>query len=731
MTTVTPEALALLPIWSVYGANKAPRNFRSGDLAKVNDPQTWGTRAQCLEAGYDRSGLMLGPLPDGSGLTLCGIDLDSAFDGHTFTPEAREVIEAFASHTCFSQSGTGAHVFILAREADLVRLASETGKKRAWQFQRGSHQEMSLFGGHKFFAYTGRETNAGGTNPELLALIGGQHLRLVDYATLREFVTVTGPRYAASGKTESGNTSDDRSALVLGLAMKFKRAGKSREQFEVAAESDTGLIGQKWAEMTPRQRQRDWVRADQGREPFNLETAFATDAIASAAEAQPLGDTANAFHFASEMRGRLIWVPEQKAWLEFQGGVWSRTDPVRIIQEHAAAKALKAREAAVGSNDSNAALRDKEATRLWRSHAMQTTALEAAQPMLTIHQADLDTDSHILGVENGTLDLRTGQLFEADRTHYVTKRAGTAFVSDANAPLWDAFLTTVMPKVEARKFLQRATGYTLVGVPDEEVWFFAHGPGASGKSTFAAVLDSLFGEYAAALHKDLLVTTKHNSEMERQVVALQGKRLASVNETARNDLFDDAKIKRIVSREKIPARRLYGEAYDFSPTHTVWIRGNYKPGVLDGSDAMWRRLVPIHFGVQIPEAERQPDLHTRIIREELPGVLNWALQGALDWQRMGLAIPAAIEAERAEYRRSTDFFGQWLADAVEEMPIYSELHSALYQDWCQWCADQGQSPGTTNSFSRELSARGFQPIANRHKGRRWQGIRLHGGIGLV
>jgi putative DNA primase/helicase len=720
--------LARLPVWILWDANKKPHSAIDGSPQNSRDHCATLDRAKAMATQLGmKVGLVTGPIPD-SDFYLGFVDIDSGVKDGGFLPHAKAVVNRFRSRVSLSSSGNGAHVLFLTHRADVEAVFNKGTKGDYSSVHRppGHHNELSAFASGKYVALTDTETDANCTKPALMDLIGNPFpLRVVSRADLGWFHLEAGPAYA--GKSETIGV--DRSREALTMAMKFKRNGKTREQFEAAAESDEGPVGDWWrTKADDRQKERCWGRADHGAEPFDIAAALADDPIATAVETLPFGDTSNAWDFANAMRGELIYVPEQKTWLERTGPTWTRADALGLMQTHAAEKAVTARADAVGSKDWAAEVRDKEATRLWKSAQAQKAALESAQPMMTVEQEKLDTDAWLFGVQNGVLDLHTGRLTEPAPGQYVTKQAGTRFDPGARAPLWDSFLATVIPDPDQRDFIQRAVGYTLVGVPDEEVWFFAYGPGASGKSTFAAVCDALFGEYAGALHKDLLTVTKHAGETERQIVALQGKRLASVNETARNDLFDDAKIKRIVSREKIPARRLYGEAYGFHPTHTVWMRGNYKPGVMDGTDAMWRRMVPIRFGVQIPEAERQPDLHARIIRDELSGVLNWALKGALDWQRMGLAIPEAVEAERQEYRASTDFFGQWLAESVEEKPIHSEAHGALFESWCRWCAHQGQNSGSTNSFSKELSARGFSTSRIKTE-RRWRGLKLREGFG--
>ncbi|KCZ96007.1 phage/plasmid primase, partial [Hyphomonas polymorpha PS728] len=219
-----------------------------------------------------------------------------------------------------------------------------------------------------------------------------------------------------------------------------------------------------------------------------------------------------------------------------------------------------------------------------------------------------------------------------------------------------------------------------------------------------------------------------DSESERQVTRLHGVRLASINETSRGDVFDDYKVKKVTSRERIAARRLYSEAFDFMPTHSTWLRGNFLPGVQDAGDGFWRRLVPVEFGQQIPASERVADLDRRIIAEELPGVMAWAVRGALQWQESGLGIPAPIVAAVESYREATDLFGAWLDECTRRDPRSKTKTSELFDSWTHYCHRSGAGAGYVRAFADELVRRGFERDKSRKHGVRMIGIALTGGF---
>ncbi|WP_065383233.1 phage/plasmid primase, P4 family [Hyphomonas sp. ND6WE1B] len=442
------------------------------------------------------------------------------------------------------------------------------------------------------------------------------------------------------------------------------------------------------------------------------------------------GDVFNGHAFAEAHRGKLIYVPEAKQWLDYDGVRWVPCEPGNYMQEFAASAMIKAVKAEMKSSRRGKAL-SEQMTLLLKVRARQTAALASASelPTLRVKAAGLDADPWLMGVPNGVLDLCRGRLVAAEPGQWITKQAGAPFDPDASAPRWRAFLKRALPDPEVRAFARRAVGYSLIGVVDEEKLFFAHGPGASGKSTFANVVEALFGDYAVAVNKALLVRGQFSdSEAERQVTRLHGVRLASINETSRGDVFDDYKIKKITSRERIAARRLYSEAFDFMPTHTSWLRGNFLPGVQDAGDGFWRRLVPIEFGVQIPAAERIADLDRQIIADELPGVLAWAVRGALEWKESGLGIPEPIRLAVESYRESTDLFGAWLDECTKRIPTAKTKTSDLFDSWTMYCHSNGAGAGYVRAFGDELVRRGYERDKSRTHGRRFMGIALTGGF---
>lgn len=443
------------------------------------------------------------------------------------------------------------------------------------------------------------------------------------------------------------------------------------------------------------------------------------------------GDISNAARFAETFRGRFLHVHAKDKWLAFDGyrWVWCDTgEELAAAREIANAsldeahKALKREQTDVTRmNYAQALAVHRNARRL---HAL--LSLAAAETGMSIaHPGMLDPDPLLLGVRNGVVDLRTGTLVVPTAEMLINRCAGASFNADATAPRWIEFLNAVFQGDQSViGYVQRAIGYALTGLIDEEKLFFLLGNGANGKSVFANVLREVFGEYAVTVRAAMLARDHkgNGTEAERDKARLPGARLVLINEVGINDIFDDQRVKELVSRERISARPLYGEPFDFQPTHTIFIRGNHQPVAMDTSDGFWRRICLIRFDRHFTESEQVPDLD-RKLEEERDGILAWAINGCLHWQKTGLNAPQSIRQHTEQYRAESDQLGEWL-DTRCTIEDHCEAASRdLYEDYAAYLRSMGMRPPSAPSFGRQLSKRGFS-TKRTAKSRMFSGLRL-------
>jgi putative DNA primase/helicase len=342
-----------------------------------------------------------------------------------------------------------------------------------------------------------------------------------------------------------------------------------------------------------------------------------------------------------------------------------------------------------------------------RIFAIERMARSDAAAVLSVRS--LDPNPWLIGVQNGVIDLKTGQFRPGQREDYITKRARAIFDHNAQCVAWNAFLDTVTGRdANLKAYLQRMVGYAMTGSVREEVLFVLYGTGNNGKSTFREVVHALLGEYALASDASLLIERK-TSGATPEIARLKGRRFVAVNETAENDLLNETRVKYITSQDTIAARHLHKEYFDFDPTHKTFVTTNHKPVVRGADVGIWRRIHLIPFMIAIDKIGKiEKDFRERVLLPELSGILNWAIEGAIVYSREGLNPPATVLAATEDYRKDMDVVGQWLADRCELQEHATVRTNVAYADYAQWATSEIGWVLSPLKFRRNLTNRGFK-----------------------
>ncbi|CDQ11256.1 protein of unknown function [Acidithiobacillus ferrivorans] len=427
------------------------------------------------------------------------------------------------------------------------------------------------------------------------------------------------------------------------------------------------------------------------------------------------GDIALAERFAQAHRGKLLWVPEMSTWLQWTSPCWGACSCGEEIQ---AAKSVlfglvdEARQ--VMAND-----QERGTTMMRAAMAAQKDAriramlsLARAEPGMTASVTELDADSHLLGVQNGVVNLKTGELLEAKPEQLISKQCAASYNPNAACPTWLKFLHEVfLGDSELTAYVQRAVGYTLTGSNTEETLFVCYGHGSNGKSLLHNVISRIMADYAKGAPADILVQKQgvNPGAASPALAMLAGCRMLGINETGTGDRLDEQALKTLAGREAITARPLYGSYFTFSPAFTPWLRTNHKPVITGTDHAVWRRLALIPFKRQFSGAERDNGLEAKLWAER-DAILAWAVAGAVEWSRNGLQACATITQEVQAYRRESDLLGQYLGEATKPDPAVRVVQGLLYAGWAAWCAENGVRPTSKASFTRRLAELGHSTL---------------------
>ena len=414
-----------------------------------------------------------------------------------------------------------------------------------------------------------------------------------------------------------------------------------------------------------------------------------------------------AAHHGEDMRYCYPW----KAWLAWDGDRFSQDDSG---EAHRRAKLMAAsiyEEAGrIAARDPDRAKAVAAWARLSQSRRGIEAALVMAQSELPVRTDELDANDNLLNLKSGTLDLLTLTHREHNRDDCITKLAPVEFDPDAKCPIWLAFLDRIYAKNKPLiAFMQRAVGYTLTGETSEQVLFLMHGSGKNGKSTMLETLGALLGDYARPTDFQTLLVKENSDKVRNDIAALVGLRLVTSVEVSKGKRLDEAVVKQLTGGDKITARFLHKEFFDFHPKFKLFLAANHKPHIQGVDEAIWRRVMLVPHLVTIPEKERDKKLVQKL-HAELPGILNWALEGLRDWRANGLMPPDIVLKATGAYREEMDRLVEFLEAECEVNKDSRQLWTFtndLYQRYDQWCLRNGDEPVTKRTFGTMLEERGF------------------------
>jgi putative DNA primase/helicase len=441
------------------------------------------------------------------------------------------------------------------------------------------------------------------------------------------------------------------------------------------------------------------------------------DAIMNGAE---LTDAGNAERFAARYGDVARYVPGW-GWLAWTGSHWTRDElKIRDLMLRTARDIHKEAAASVNHNQQREIA--KWARQSQQAQRLQS-ALWCAQPALATRTNEFDRHDFLLPVKSGTIDLTTGHLKSHDPEDMLTRLVDIRYDPGALAPTWHNFLATVLPDPDVRALVKRLAGYTLTGSTTEQILIFLFGNGRNGKSVFIETLAKVLGDYHTPTRIETLSIGQRG--IPNDVAALAGARLVSVSETPEGARLNESLVKDLTGGDTISARFLRHEFFRFQPQFKLWIRGNHKPQIRGTDDGIWRRVMLIPFAVQIPPDRVDQHLMAKL-QKELPGILTWAVQGCLEWQREGLRPPSAILAAVRAYRGEMDTLGDFIDECCIVADHLTAKSSHIYSAYKRWSEREGHKAMSATRFGLTLSERGFEK--EKRGTITWFGIGISGGL---
>lgn len=729
---------------------KVPINAMDGQPAKSNDPVTWcDFDTACL--GKERFGLDgIGFMFSGDG--IFGIDIDHCYDPETreLDPAAAEIIETVQSYTELSPSGTGIHI--------LCKGALPEGRKRRGAVEMYSTLRYFTVTGNQFgleypFSdctervavmhrkYLGEEETAAGAQKAALTMPAGRGTNAdmsVDAILRRMFDSKHGQKLQDlyNGSWEQygigdGSQSSADQAFCNTLAFWcrcdaalmdaiFRRSRLYRQKWDKRRGAKT--YGQITIDRAIKDCRDIWEPQERVQRPapavppppqntFNEVPVMENTTVGETGQRKyyTYDDTGNAQRFRDANAGLIHYNHVDGCWIYWDGVRWASDENGEIKRRADKMLADMAKDLKEMQDDPAYNAYKKHLSRS-RSHRGKEGFIAEARHLegVPVLPSEMDRAGNAFNVRNCLISLKTGRTAEHDKKYMISKLAPVTYDENARCPRWDSFIEEVTCGDKSLQlYLQRMIGYCMTAYTKEQCMFFLYGNGSNGKSVFVDTIAYMLGEYAASCQPETVMMRDRNNTARGDLARLKGARMVVTSEPNDGCRLDEGIVKQMTggTENKLTARFLYGREFEFSPEFKIVMSTNYKPVIKGTDNGIWRRVRLIPFTAEFTKENRDPQL-TEKLRRELPGILNWAIAGAVGWCKEGLPPCAIIDEAGQEYRSEMDRVQQFLDDCTERSDSGSTQASTLYKCYRAWCSEQGDRfPISSNKFCSELKRR--------------------------
>jgi len=419
-----------------------------------------------------------------------------------------------------------------------------------------------------------------------------------------------------------------------------------------------------------------------------------------------------------------IYNHTNKVWHYYQNGYW-KSDQMKQVRKYISAELSQIVEdeyLRVDEMFENATKEDKkmikpmldETQNALKSLGFKSyidNVMELATSELPAHEGIFDKNPFLFICGNGVIDLSDISFTPHSPSYMISKTPTTDYDTKAKCPKWDEFLNTIFQgNDELIKYIQTAVGFSMSGLKDFQGFFFCYGQGANGKSTFFNTIKLVFQDYYQSFPVDSLLT-KNQTGTDYNIANLKGSRLVLSSEIPEGKKLNEALIKDLTGGDTISARRIYGDPFDFEPTHKLWMFGNHKPIIKGDDHGIWRRvhLIPFEYKFSKDTIRKTEDVMNDF-KGELSGILNWCVEGFIRFKESGLHAPEIVKQEVQKYKNELNSVSAWYDERVLESTENID-YSFLYADYAQYCDVTGAFQQSKIKFSKYLESVGKEIIS--------------------
>ncbi|PAD46682.1 phage/plasmid primase, P4 family [Shouchella clausii] len=740
-----PQELRDFPQWIVW--RKETRKGKTtkvpykadGWHAKANDKQHWTTfenAVKAYESGktgkFDGIGFMFSKDDP-----FVGIDLDHCIQDGAYSDDAKRIVDQLDSYTELSPSGDGLHIIVKGK---IPLRGPGTGKKNV---ERG----IEVYRNGRYFTFTGNVVHQKDVmdRSDTLKSFWQDYMENKPTESVKSPPPQKRPNISELSERElwekmfnskkgaeikslfDGNLiNNDHSSSDLALCnylafwtdrnttmmdSMFRESGLMRDKWDRQANSD----GTTYGELTIANAASQCPSTISDFQPQkSYEVFFPQKNDDEFKQKKPffrLTELGNAERIVYEHGKDIRYCPERE-WLIWNGKRWVEDSKKEI--ESITARTLRSiyKEAEQASDEKISKKLYDWALKCERRSVRINSILDT-RPMVSVTNEELDKHPYLFNCKNGVIDLKTGKLLSHDRKYLFTKISDVEYDKSAKCPNWIKFLESIFQDdngnvdYELIRFMQKAIGYTLTGDISEQQMFFLFGTGRNGKSTFINTIQRILGAYGKQTNSDTFIRKKNDSGINNDIARLDKARFVSAVESEEGQQLSESLVKQITGGERMTARFMRQEFFEFTPEFKVFFTTNHPPVIRGSDEGIWRRICQIPFKVTIPKSQVDRRLPQKL-EAEMPGILTWAVEGCLLWQKEGLEQPLSIKKATQEYREDMDILGPFIAEkCVVDVSAKVEAKE-LYADYKDYCISNGEFELKNRAFYRMLESRGFK-----------------------
>lgn len=673
--------------WNGKKWDKPPLGI-DGFEGSSTQPNRWSTHADAVDVlpKYDGLGIAMGC----DGIGYVGIDLDDCVVDGVIAPEAQEIIDDLGTYTELSPSGTGVKMWL---KGDF--------DKKGWKSRT---KGMEVYRDGRYFTITGWTVN------DLpIAEIGPSFLDFLEKYMAREEKSAGGAlsldeidqddaKETAIEKCEQiePEINNDGSGYLMKVLKLCVLCGCDFGSAEAVVEH---LIESQELPIAP---ESEWLEK---RYMDALERNEGEFGSLLGQESDDFTDIDFTERVIRRSANRVLYVREWKAFYSWDGKRFVNLDDSKLVDM--IVEVSRDMVASVDGDDDNAKAQ-RTFYRKYQSRKGIDAVIRLCKSKLSITNKEMDGNRSLFHCDNVVLEMgQSVRVLAHDPKNLNTQFSDVIYDKSAKCPRWEQFTREVFVDKDLRfdqalcDYVQKLFGYFMTGLTHDQSVYIFYGGGGNGKGVLVNVLEKLLGDYGSPVNQEMFV----GKAPLDAIADLYGRRCVFASETSEDCALKENQVKNLTGNDSVRARRLYENLWTFKPTHKMLLSTNHKPTIIGTDRGIWRRVKMVPFHADFENRE-ELGLQEKLYAE-MPGILNWAIEGYYMMLLEGLSPPKIVVDETAKYREDMNSIQQWLNDRCRKEEGAEVVRSRLYKNYVDYCQEEGFRPRSNRKFYAELSRQGF------------------------